>query len=233
MHVLFNLESSAGLLHAHADDDVEVFIFESSFFVVLSIDVVFGRVGIFHILTLVVLVKILVDAIFHKIGVELVHEPIFSGEIDHRAGFHLLVDHEKRRNSSSFGYESIVGTEGWSDVNDSGTIFGSNIVSGDNAETVFVDNNLVIDFVNGLYPWEKLLVGNTDKLATRKLSNHAVGDDLVASLVIGKVFFGTVGSEIGAYALLSHNADHRCAVVGVECLESNVLDLWTDAKCGV
>ena len=165
VHVLFNLESSAGLLHAHADDDIEVFIFESSFFVVLSIDVVFGRVGIFHILTLVVLVKILVDAIFHKIGVELVHEPIFSGEIDHRAGFHLLVDHEKRRNSGSFGYESIVGTESRSDVDDSGTIFGSHIVSRDYAESVLIDNYLIADFVNGLNPGEKLLIGDAHKVA--------------------------------------------------------------------
>ena len=113
------------------------------------------------------------------------------------------------------------------------TVVGGHIVAWNHAEAVVVAHNLVVHLVHRFHPGEELVVVETEQVVAVELSNHLVGNHLVAGLVAVERQFGTLGLEIGIDASLGHEVDARFAVIGVVALERHIVDLRTHAQGGV
>ena len=169
----------------------------------------------------------------HEVVVEVFEIEVATLEVDHWAGFHLLVDHKERWNAGCASHVGVVGTKGRSDVHDTCTVVGGHIVARDYAEAVVVAHDFTVDFVNRLHPWEQLFVLHAHEFGTCKFGNHLVRNHLVALLVAVECEFCAFGSEVGVEASLCQNVGGRFAGVWVVAFHSHIVNLRANAERGV
>ena len=144
-------------------------------------------------------VCLLVDASAYEVGIEVFDEIELTLEVNHRAGLALLINKAERRDVGILGYLGVISTECRSDMNDTGTVIGSNIVAEDDAESLAVHLNKLIAtilrskyllrmsssiFCNELrrkgiyllawlYPWQELLVVHAFEVGTLHVVDNA------------------------------------------------------------
>ena len=78
VHMLFNLESCALLLHLHTEHDVQVFILFTGFLVPNSVRIIFRIIGILHIVTGMMPIGFLVYASLYEVIIEVFQTIIFT-----------------------------------------------------------------------------------------------------------------------------------------------------------
>ena len=168
VYVLFDFECLVVLFQHHADIHVQRLGCLGSFFIVFAVHGELRVVGILDPPAFVFLVFVHVNAGLYECLVQFIHAVEFSCEVNHRAGFSFLVEHEKRRNTGSLCHESVIRTEGRGDVYNACTVFCGYIISGNNPECFcrsILPSSVFFDF-NGLYPWYELLVFHAYQLRT-------------------------------------------------------------------
>ena len=174
MDVFLNLEDTSVAFHLNAKADVEVLVFLRCSLVVTAVHGIFGVVGILYPLACVDAVFVGVDGFFHKCFVQIFHQPVFAGEVHHRARLAVLGQHIQCRHSGSIGYAFVVGTKGGGDMYDARTVLRSDVVSRNNAESVcFAVDDLAVLQVNRVHPREELLVVQANQVGAL-----VVGQDL-------------------------------------------------------
>ncbi len=233
VHVLLNLECGAVLLHAHTHVHVEIFSLGGGSLIVFSVDGIFGVVGVFHICTLVFLIKVYVHIFCHEVGVKFVKHPIFALHVDHGASLEFLGDHEQRRDAGGTCHIGIIGTECGSDMHNAGTVVGGDIVTGYHTEAVVVANNLAVGFVDRLHPRKELAVADAHEVGTAEFGNHLKGDNLVALLVGIERKLGTLCLEVGIETSLGQHIDCRLTGIWVVTLHSHIVIFRAHTKCCV
>ena len=134
--MFLDFECDALLFHLHADDDVEIFGFVGSRFVV-SVYVEARIVGIFDIVAGMMTVGFGIHARSAEVVVQFIRRIIFSLQIHHWARFAFFVDQKQRRHFGVFGHLGVVCTESRGNMHNTRTIFGGDIVAGNHAESAF------------------------------------------------------------------------------------------------
>ena len=126
MDMFFDLEDLALLFKHHADRDIERLI---------SI----GQLRIIRILhktACILPIGLGIHIRCHEIGIEILQHEELTGTIDHRLPFARFINNYQRNNILLFGYAIIVGTEGRRNVDDTGTILRSHIVTQNHPERI-------------------------------------------------------------------------------------------------
>ena len=131
VHVLLALECLALLLQFVAEHDVQVFSLIRSLLVPDTIHIKLWVVGILHVVACVMSVCLLVDTSVHEIVIEVFDEIELTLQVNHWAGLTLLINKVEGRDVGILSHLGIIGTECRSDVHDTGTVIGSNIVAED------------------------------------------------------------------------------------------------------
>ena len=162
MHVLLNLEHRAGLLHLHAEADVDVLGLQGFLLIIAVVrPEVSLVVSVLHELSCPYVVELGVDAGLHELLVQFVRQPVLTREIHHRTCLAVLRNQVQRRHTCSFSHTFVIRTEGRCDMYDTRTVLGGHIVAADDAESVCTavgDKVLLLVVVNRLHPGEELLV---------------------------------------------------------------------------
>ena len=224
VQVLFNLESLAVLLHLDAKADVQVLVLGSGFGIVFSIDIVLRVVGVLYETAFVLRIQVNIYVVLYKFGVEVAHEEEFSCTVNHRTEIALAVDnHYQRRDSSSLCNLVIVGTESRSNMYDTGTVLGGNIVARNYAEST----------VGGLYPRENLLVVHIEKVFASVFGDYSVRNNFVAVLVFLEWKFCALRIQVSVNPFFCHNDGNRLASVHIIGTNCNIFNLAANAECSV
>ena len=222
--MLFNLESLAVLLHLDAKADVQVLVLGSGFGIVLSIDIVLRVVGVLYETAFVLRIQVNIYVVLYKFGVKVAHEEEFSCAVNHRTEIALAVDnHYQRRDSSSLCNLVIVGTESRSNVNDTGTVLGGNIVARNYAEST----------IGRLNPRENLLVAHIEKVFASVFGNDSVRNNLVTVLVFLEWKFCALRIQVSVYPFLCHYHGNRLAIIHIIGANCNIFNLAANAECCV
>ena len=90
MHVLFDLESGALLLHFHADHDVEILGLGGGLLVIFAFDGEARIVSVLHIVAGVACIAFGVHAVLHKGRSAILERVVTSRQVDHRTRFRRL-----------------------------------------------------------------------------------------------------------------------------------------------
>ena len=234
VYVLLNLECQTGLLENHTERNVKSLGFCRSLLVVTAVNSILWIVCILHISRSEFCILFNIYKICNEIIVKFIDCPELTGEVNHRTSLTLLVNHEKRRDARSLCHESIVGTECRSNMNDTCTVLSSNIVTGDNAESLGrCINDILTLFLHRFHPWEQLCIVHTYEVTTLVLGNHLVRNNLVTRLVLFERHFSTGRVEVRCQKRLCKHQCHRLSIVCIVCLHRNVVNLWTYAKRSV
>ena len=151
-------------------------------------------------------VCLLVDASAYEVGIEIFDKIELTLEVNHWAGLALLINKVESWDVGILGYLGIIGTECRSDVHDTGTVIGSNVVAEDDTESLAIHlNELIatilrsehllrmsssifcyesrceeINLLAWLYPWQELLVVHAFEVGTL----HVVDDTPRALLLL-------------------------------------------------
>ena len=199
VHVLLALESLALLLQLVAEYDVQVFSLIRSLLVPDAIHIKLWVVGILHVAACVMSICLLVDASVHEVGIEVFDEIELTLEVNHWAGLALLINKVESWDVGILSHLGIIGTECRSDVNDTCTVIGSNVVAEDYAEsltlhldeliaTILRSEHLLrmsssifcyesrceeINLLAWLYPWQELLVVHAFEVGTLHVVDNA------------------------------------------------------------
>ena len=199
MHVLLALESLALLLQLVAEYDVQVFSLIRSLLVPDAIHIKLWVVGILHVAACVMSICLLVDASVHEVGIEVFDEIELTLEVNHWAGLALLINKVESWDVGILSHLGIIGTECRSDVNDTCTVIGSNVVAEDYTEslTLHLDELIAtilrseqllrmsssifcyesrceeINLLAWLYPWQELLVVHAFEVGTLHVVDNA------------------------------------------------------------
>ena len=256
MHVLFDLESGALLLHFHANHDVEVLGFVGSGLIVFAFHRETRVISVLHVVTCVVCIARRVDAVLNKGFGASFERVVAAGQVDHGASLPGLIENEERRDAGGLGHLGIVGTKRGRNVDNARTVFGGDIVAGDDTEgalthfdkTIATDaenavgvrrgvvlhevGSRVVERFAGLYPRHELGIAHTHEVAALEVGHYAIGQHLVAGCE-GHFGFGALGLEVGSQATFGQDGGDLLAVVGVERLHCHVVDVRADAEGGV
>ena len=184
--MLLYLEGLVGGFHHHADVEVERLSCLGGLLVVLAVHSELRVIGILHPTALIFLVGLSIDALGHKLLVQLVQQVELTRKVHHGAGFATLVDHEQRGDAGRTCHVGVVGTEGRGDVYDTRTVLCRHIVAGDDAESLgrcFLPVAFVVQ-LGGLHPRDELFVLHAYEVRTLILAYHLEGDQLVAWLIV-------------------------------------------------
>ena len=144
-------------------------------------------------------VCLLVDASAYEVGIEVFDEIELTLEVNHWAGLTLLINKVESRDIGILSHLGIIGTECRSDVHDTSTVIGSNVVAEDYAEslaihlyeliaTILRSEHLLrmsccifcneswceeINLLAWLYPWKELLVVQAFEVCTLHVVDNA------------------------------------------------------------
>ena len=148
--MLLSSERLAILLEGDAEVDIEVIVGESSSLIIAAILGVSRIVSILDKTAGILTISLLIDASIDKRQGEILGEIELTGEVDHRTSFPLAIDHKQGRDRSGLSHFGVVGTESRCDMHDTGTIFGGDIIAGDNAESALrdFDERIIGDLIN-------------------------------------------------------------------------------------
>ena len=213
VYMLFNLEGLVFTLHVDADEYVERFSLLSGLFVELAFYGELRVVSVLHPTAFVFLIKFLVYASVQEFFIEFFHEVELTGQVHHRTGFALLVDHEQSRDTSSFRYKGVVRTESWSDVYDTCTVFGSYIITRDYAECL---SRCIVPlaffvYIHRLHPRKELFVFHAHEVSTLVLAYYLERNELVARLVVFECEFSGLRVEVHVQESLGQYHGHLFA----------------------
>ena len=95
VHMFLNFECLTSLFHFQANDDIQVFCFGGSLFVIFSVLVKFGSVSILHIIAGMMAVSLNVYALGYKVVAQFVEHIVLAGKVYHRTCFARLVYQEE------------------------------------------------------------------------------------------------------------------------------------------
>ena len=232
--MLFDAEGCACLLHCHTQHYIQILGFRGGFLVVFSAFVKAWVVSVLHIRSSIFAIKLGVDALLCKLLVELVNGPIFSGEINHRAGLAFAVNHKQRRYAGCLSHLGVVGTERGRDVHNTRTIFGGYIIAGYYAKRIgFFHFKSVAALCHRLNPREQLSILHAQHIFTSEFGNHAIRHNLFARLVGVERHFGSLCSKVGIQACLGKHKHARSAAVRIVAFNSHIFDFLTHAQRSV
>ena len=166
-------------------------------------------VGILHIPAGIYAIKLFIYILLDELGVEVFQTEELAGAVYHRHAVAGGIYHLHRGYARNLGDLVVVGAESRGDVHDAGTVFYGNIVTGDNPESAFAR----VD------PREKLLVCDARQLAALELAVQHAERVLVV--------------EVRRHQGLCQYVYGRLLGVGVHALNADIVDIGTDAECGV
>ena len=132
--MFLNLERLVGTLHHKADENIQVLSSCSSFLIKHIVYCELRIVCILNPFALVLLVKLNIHASLYKLLVKLLHQVEFTCKVYHRTGLAKFVYHKQRRDTCSFSHKSIISTKSRRNMNDTGTILCSYVITWDDAE---------------------------------------------------------------------------------------------------
>ena len=144
-------------------------------------------------------VCLLVDTSVHEVDIEVFDEIELTLQVNHWAGLTLLINKVEGWDVGILSHLGIIGTECRSDVNDTCTVIGSNVVAEDYAESLAVHlNELIATILRSeyllrmsscifcyeswskgiyllawLYPWQELLVVQAFEVCTLHVVDNA------------------------------------------------------------
>ena len=178
VHVLFCAEHASILLHFQAEMKVQCLRLGSGIFIVLAIHCELRVIGILHPTACITLVERGIDILFVPSLIQFFGQPVFACEVHHRTRSLFFGLHIQSGYTGSIRHFLVVRTKGGSDMDDTCTVFGGDIVTGDDTEGSF----------SGIHPREELVVMQPDKFLS-----FATPDDnrlkLVAIDIRGTEFF--------------------------------------------
>ena len=117
-------------------------------------------------------------------------------------------------------------------MHDTCTVLGSNVVTWNNTESVGRCINGLVTLLNHrLHPWIELCIVHANEVGTLILSNHAIRNHLVASLVLLKWELSAGRVEVRRQQWFCKYHGDRLTAVAVICLHCNIVNLWTYAEC--
>ena len=216
--MLLNAENQALRFELHTNINIERLGRSGSLLVVATIDRKLRIVGILHPTTCVLLVSLQIDTLRNELLVQIFDVVELTSEINHRARLATLVDHKQRRDTRSTSHECVISTERRRDVYDTRTVLGGYIVARNHTERLLGSHLplAVLVSLNGLNPIDQLLIADTNQIGT-----------LVATILFNGVGTLQLLVEDRGQQLASHDNRLRLLVVGVEALDTNVVDLRT------
>ena len=141
MSMLLDAECVTGLLHLHTYHDVEVFGLRSGSLVILAARVEARIISVLDEITLMPLIQRDIDTALHESIGALIGKIILAREVDHRTGITIACNHEQRRYAGRLGNFGVVSAECRRDMDDARTIFGCDIIAGDNPESDLVHHH--------------------------------------------------------------------------------------------
>ena len=169
MNMFLYLKRRALLLHLNAEQNVEIHILRCSLLIV-SVYIILGVIGILHILSLMLCICFLIDTKFVEVWIHILGQEILTCEVYHRTCVAGLVYNEQAWYTGILSHLGVVGTESGCNMNDTCTILGGNIITGNNTESLsLLDNGLTAFYGTWLYPWHELLILYTNQLRTLTL----------------------------------------------------------------
>ncbi len=199
-------------------------------------------------------VKRHVHALLHKFRRKLVCQIEFALQIHHGASLSPPVDHEQRGDTGSLGHFGIIGTECRSDMHDTGTILGGDIITFDHAEcplsylherffpdivdfigmsgcvVAHIFRRDVVELLRGFHPGDQLRVMHPGKFRAGPAAYLPVRHHLVSGLeTIHRGIFALF-LEIGSHKVLCENGGDWFAGIGIVCAECHIVDFRTHAK---
>ena len=170
MDVLLYLECTTLFLHLYAEKYIEVHLLSSCLLVITTIHVELRIVSVLHVLTLMLSIVLLVDAQLIELLIHILGHEVLTSKVNHRTSITSLIHDEEARNTSILGYLGIICTKGGSNVYNTSTILGSNVITRDYTESIILLNNrLAILYCTRLHPRHQLLVPNTNQVGTLTL----------------------------------------------------------------
>ena len=211
VYVFLYLEGFVVCLQVHTDRDIECFVLVGKGIVVC----------ILHVAACIAVPQFEVDMILHEVSVKILNDVVFSLKIDYRALFACFVNHYDRRNTSLAGYQSIVGTEVWCNMNDTRSVLGGYIVARNYAECT------VGEWRNH---WQQLFVLHANEVRTLVVAYDTIRNNLIAGLVFVHRSELAFGFEICINTCRSHNSTYLLSVIAVICLHTYIVYLWTDTQ---
>ena len=262
VHVLLDLECRTLLLHLHTDDDIQVFCLRSSLLVVLTILIELRGVGILHVVACVLAVAFLVDTGSDEVVVEFLHHVILTLEVNHRTRLTFFINKEQTRDMGILSHLGIVGTEGRSNMHDTGTILCCYIIARNHAEglalhldelilavlagkdflrmgcgiSLYIVGSVLVEFGRGLYPRHQLLVFHTNQLLASIVANDTVRYKLLTFIIFRHLIaIGDVAlwSQIGIQTALCQNDGNLLTIVGIIGFYGYIVDFRTYTECSV
>ena len=106
--------------------------------------------------------------------IKLLLKEIFALQVDNRTFLSLLVNHDNWRHTRFLCHECVVGTEVRSDMHNTRTVFGSNIITGNHTESAAGQRR---------YERKELLILHPDEFRTEITSHDFPRNNLVALIV--------------------------------------------------
>ena len=200
VYVFFYLECLVLALEHHADVDIKR----------RSVRCEGAVVGVLHITACPLRIFRNVHAILHVFRIQVLNAIETAARIYLRLHISVLVHHIKSRNSGSLGHLRIVGTEGRSDVNYTGSaLLGGDIVAKYHAESAFAR----------IKPRNELLVAQSLELAALEGARQ----DLIRDLVVKPAVYQRLGQYING----------RLSGIWVRALHTDIVDVRIHTKSGV
>ena len=217
VHVLLNLEGTALFLHLQAEYHIQVHILGGSLLIVLAVNIVLRIVGILYIIAAMLPIR-LIHTGSYKVLVHILLQEVLTLEVNHRTGIAGLVNHEQGGDTGILGNLGVIGTEGRCDMNDTRTVLGSHIVTGDYTEGVgTLVHYLVTLQCAGLNPGHQLLIVQTCQVSTLSAPQDF---QLLALLSL----------EVSAQTTLSQDIYSLFAAIGIAALNGHIVNLGSDAE---
>ena len=261
VYVLLGLESLALLLQFVAEHNVQVLSLVRSFLVPNTVLVELRVVGILHIVASVVSVFLVVYTSLHEVAVKLFQEVELALEVNHRACLALLVDEVKSRDIGILCHLGVVGTKCRSDMDNTSSVVGCNIVAENYAEslalhlhelvaTILASKHFLrmrlsifshklrsetVHLLTWLHPRHKLLVVHALKFCALEVACDAPRTLFFLLVKRSQLALGTflLRLQVSLHKILSHNDSDWLAAIEVVCLYRNVVNLRTNAERNV
>ena len=209
MHMLLDLEHLILSLQIHADGDIQGLVLIGQRVVI----------GILHITSCELVPLLDIHVVLHEVGIKVLYDEVFTLQVHNRTLSPLLVNQHDRIDSCFLCHKGIVSTEVRSDMHDTGTIVGRDIITGNHLEGV----------THRFDGRHQLLILHADEVRTFVMTDDLPRDHLVTSLIGIQVTVLTLFLEIGVQTCLCHHDGDRLCGIGVKGLHGNIVDLRTNA----
>ena len=167
-------QASVGF-HLQAEVQVETLGFGGSYLIVLSIDGELRIVGVLDPTAGIFAVEFDIDVRANPLRIKVFYFPVFTGKINHGARTVVFGLHIESRHTGSICHFLIVCTESRSDMNNTGTVFGGNIITLNHAVGAF----------SGIDPREEGFILQADEVCT-----FVAGDDFCILEISTETCFG-------------------------------------------